>query len=342
MGDPYGIGPEVTVKALCDPALRASGRFVVYGIDRVLQRAARRAGITPFWFPVSTAELERFDSGVVVVDFPEYGRFEDDQPRPTVEGGAASLRFVDEAIEGARRQVLDAIVTAPIHKVSWRLAGCRFPGHTEKLADAFGVKRVTMMFAAGTLRLALASIHVALFDLRNLFTIGLVFQPIDLLAQALRDWFGVPAPRIAVAGLNPHASDGGRFGDEEQRIIEPAITMARQAGIDARGPFAADTLFTPAQMGRYDGIVAMYHDQGLIPVKLLAFHSAVNLTLGLPIVRTSVDHGTAFDIVGRNQAHPGSMVEALRLACLIASRAGASPPGPPRSVATPPSMRLPE
>jgi len=321
MGDPGGIGPEVVVKALSDPGLRAEGRFVIFGMESPLRRAARRAGVSPFWFSASASELTRIDSGVVVLDLTGPDSLEAESARPSVAGGMASLRFLDEALEAARAGHLDALVTGPIHKVSWSLAGCRFAGHTEKLADAFKARRVTMMFAADNLRLALASTHVPLFELRNRFTIGLVFQPIDLLAEALTCWFGVEQPRIAVAGLNPHASDDGRFGDEERRIIEPALVMARQVGIDVQGPFPADTLFTPAQIGRYDGIVAMYHDQGLIPVKLLAFNRAVNLTLGLPIIRTSVDHGTAFDIAGANQADGGSMTEAIRLACTITRRA---------------------
>ena len=150
------------------------------------------------------------------------------------------------------------------------------------------------------------------------FTIGCVFEPIDLLNDALKRWFGIKKPRIAVAALNPHASENGRFGDEEQRIIKPAILMAQEAGIDCEGPLPADSLFVPANSRRYDGIVAMYHDQGLIPIKMLAFNEAVNLTLGLPIVRTSVDHGTAFDIVGQNLADAGSMKAAIALAARIA------------------------
>ncbi len=319
MGDPCGIGAEVIVKALADPAIRALGRMIIYGAADVLEGVADAAGIRPFWFTLRRGEPLRVDSGVVVVDFDDYPAGLWVNARPTAEGGRASLRFVDEAIAAARDGVIDALVTGPIHKVSWKLAGCRFPGHTEKIADAFNTKRFTMAFFGGDLRLALASTHVGMFELRNHFTIGLVFQPIDLLHEALQRWFGIEKPRIAVAGLNPHAGEEGLFGDEEKRIIEPAIQMARNAGIDVEGPFPADTLFTERRRSRYDGIVAMYHDQGLIPVKLLSFGTAVNVTLGLPIVRTSVDHGTAFDIAGTNAADPGSMKEAIRLACRCAS-----------------------
>jgi 4-hydroxythreonine-4-phosphate dehydrogenase len=330
IGDPSGIGPEVIVKALGDPDVRSLGRFLIYGCEEALFDAAEKANIRPFWFRVERERAARIDTGVVVVDFDEYADYSWNEARPSAIGGKASLQFFDEAIEAARSGTIDAIVTGPIHKTSWRLAGCRFPGHTEKIADACKTRRYTMAFVGGGLRVALASTHLGLFDLRNKFTIGLVFQPIDLLDDALRHWFGIEHPRIAVAGLNPHSSEEGRFGDEETRIIEPAMQMARNAGINVEGPFPPDTLFLPRRRTRYDGIVAMYHDQGLIPVKMLAFDTAVNVTLGLPVIRTSVDHGTAFDIAGTNKADPGSMKEAVRLACQLATNATATQWSPPR------------
>ena len=318
MGYPCGIGAEVIVKALANPDVRGLARFIVYGVDDALLRAAHRAGIRPFWFCMPVEEANRVDSGVVVADFEDCADCGWSVTYPTAEGGRASIRFFDEAIEAARARVIDAMVTGPIHKSRWKMAGCPFPGHTEKLAAAFKVKRFTMLFVGAGMRVALASSHIGLFEVRNKFTIGLVFQPIDLLNDALEGWFGIEHPRIAVAALNPHAGEEGRFGDEERRIIEPAMQMARNAGIDVHGPFAADSLFTPQRRERYDGIVAMYHDQGLIPIKALAFDSAVNVTLGLPVIRTSVDHGTAFDIAATNSANPGSMIEAIRLACKLA------------------------
>ena len=330
MGDPSGIGAETIVKALADPDVRSLGRFVIYGVDEVLTAAADAAAIRPFWFRIPHEDQLRIDSGVIVLDYGEYAAGFWLRARPTAEGGKASLRFLDNAIETAQAGGFDAIVTAPIHKTSWKLARCPFPGHTEKLAHAFNTRRVTMTFVGGGLRIALASTHLSLFELRNRFTIGLVFQPIDLLHDALTGLFGIEHPRIAVAGLNPHAGEDGLFGDEEKRVIEPAMQMARNAGIEVEGPFPADTLFTPPHRTRFDGIVAMYHDQGLIPMKMLAFDTAVNLTLGLPIVRTSPDHGTAFDIAGTNQADPGSMKEAIRLACQLASQTAIAPtPQPP-------------
>jgi 4-hydroxythreonine-4-phosphate dehydrogenase len=320
MGDPAGIGPEVVVKALADAELRSRARFIIYGLHELLCYAADQAEVNPYWFHRPHEEVGRVESGVVVADFDEYSMLGPGLRRPTAEGGHASLRFVDEAVAATVDGWADAIVTGPIHKISWKMAGCRAPGHTEYLAAAFDVQRYTMMFVGGPFRVALASTHVGLFELRNSFTIGRVFQPIDQLDEALRHWFGITNPKIAVAGLNPHAGEEGRFGDEESRIIEPAILMAREAGIDVEGPFPADTLFWRASRGRYDGLVAMYHDQALIPVKLLAFDSSVNITLGLPVVRTSVDHGTAFDIAGTNQAGAGSMKAAIRLAIELARR----------------------
>jgi 4-hydroxythreonine-4-phosphate dehydrogenase len=175
-----------------------------------------------------------------------------------------------------------------------------------------------MMFVANNLKVALATIHEALFEVRHSFTIGCVFEPIDLLDKTLKSYFDIAKPKIAVAALNPHAGENGRFGDEEKRIIEPAIQLARQHKIDARGPFPADTVFARAVKGEFDGVVAMYHDQAMIPVKLLAFNSAVNVTIGIPIIRTSPAHGTAFEIAGKNKADPSSMKSAIRTAVQMA------------------------
>ncbi|MEE9293413.1 MAG: 4-hydroxythreonine-4-phosphate dehydrogenase PdxA [Phycisphaerae bacterium] len=318
MGDPAGIGAEVIAKALADPEIRSLGRFIIFGMEEPLDLAAGLAELDTCWYRCPHDEVMSVQSGVVLADYDEYS-VGLGLRHPNSECGAASLRFVEDAIQATRDGLADVVVTGPIHKISWRLAGCKLPGHTELLSDRFKCKRVTMMFAGGPLKVALASTHVGLFELRNRFTIGLVFQPIDLLDDALRRYWGIQCPRIAVAGLNPHAGDGGRFGDEESRIIEPAIIMAREAGILVEGPFAVDTIFHSVIDGRYDGVVVMYHDQGMIPIKLLAFDTAVNITLGLPIIRTSVDHGPAFDIAGRNKANPGSMKAAIRLACTLAS-----------------------
>jgi 4-hydroxythreonine-4-phosphate dehydrogenase len=320
MGDPLGIGPEVIVKALADESLRSAAHYIIYGSERWMRQAAESAELRTEWTSRSP-DVALYDVANVVIaehgdlDVPPSGARE-----PTVATGRASMAYLDRAIDDARGGRIDALTTAPISKTAWRLAGFDLPGHTELLARKFRTRRVTMMFVGGPLRVALASVHVPLFELRNSFTIGLVFRPIDLIHHALVEWFGIAEPRIAVAGLNPHAGEGGLFGEEEQRVIEPAIEMARHAGIRATGPLPADTLFLRAANGEFDAVVAMYHDQALIPIKLLAFDRAVNLTLGLPIIRTSVDHGTAYDIAGKNRADPGSMKAALRLAIHLARR----------------------
>jgi 4-hydroxythreonine-4-phosphate dehydrogenase len=333
MGDPAGVGPEVVIKALADPAIRRQARFVVYGMNELIAYAADLAEVEPFWHRLQhDSPRGRYDliHDVVVLDYDEYSQLSTRDIGPSKVGGQASLRFLDDAIAAAHRPQeeggIDAIVTAPICKASWKLAGIKFPGHTELLAARTKVRRVAMMFHADLpdeqLNVVLATIHLPLMDVRHVLTIGCVFNPIDLGHQAMKR-LGITNPRIAVCGLNPHASENGQFGDEEARVITPAIEMARQAGMDVQGPFPADTLFTPQRRGRFDLIVAMYHDQGLIPVKMLAFDSAVNMTLGTPIIRTSVDHGTAFDIAHKNQADPGSMKSAIRLAVRMAQgRAG--------------------
>ncbi len=335
MGDPLGIGPEVTVKALADRGLRSQARFLLFGMGGALHAAAERAGIEPFWWRAAhdSQALETTGShDVVLVDYddprsrPERAEEAgastvtyESRGRPTKSGGAASFQFVEDAIAAARHPAhaalrVDAIVTAPISKEAWSLAGRgKYPGHTELLATRFGATRSRMMFVAPNLRVILATTHIPLMEIRNVLTIGRVFDTIDMGAEACRR-LGVAKPRIAVCGLNPHAGENGLMGDEEHRIIEPAIRLAREQGIDAQGPFPGDTIFNAAVKGKYDLVVAMYHDQGLIPVKLLAFDSAVNATLGLPIVRTSPDHGTAYDIAGRNLANPGSMTAAINLA----------------------------
>lgn len=327
MGEPAGIGPEVVVKALADRRTRRLGRFVIYGMNELLSYAADLAEIAPYWWRLQhDSPRVGYDlvHEVVVLDYDEYSILGQTVHRPTKQGGQASLRFLDDATAAAMMGPgqpgrIDALVTAPICKESWRLAGCRYPGHTELLAARTAAKRVVMMFASPPLNVALATVHIPLTEIRNRLTIGRVFDPIDLGHKACVE-MGIKNPRIAVCGLNPHASENGQFGDEEQRIITPAIEMARNGGIDARGPFPADTIFRDAVAGRYDLVVAMYHDQGLIPVKLLAFDEAVNVTLGLPIIRTSVDHGTAFDIVGKNKADAGSLRAAIHLAARLAAR----------------------
>jgi 4-hydroxythreonine-4-phosphate dehydrogenase len=327
MGDPAGIGPEIVIKALADRSLRKQARFVIYGLNELLTYAADTQEVDPFWYRVqhdSDRSARQILDDVVVLDFDEFDGMLRAPHQPSKMGGLASKTFVEEAISDAllpadHPRHLDAIVTAPICKESWTLAGFNWPGHTELLSYRCKVRRHAMMFVSPRLRVTLATTHIPLNDIRNALTIGRVFDPIDLGNQACRE-LGIERPRIAVTGLNPHAGEHGQFGDEEARLIEPAVRVARDAGIDAHGPFPADTIFIRAAAGDYDLVVAMYHDQGLIPVKLLGWDKAVNWTLGLPILRTSPDHGTAFDIAGKNLASEGSMRAATELATTLATR----------------------
>jgi len=313
MGDPGGIGPEVIVKALADPLIRRQAKFIIFGMNEQLAYAADTAEIDPYWLRHQHEKISRhYPRHVAVADYDEYS-----VPAwvhaPSKISGEVSMRFCLDAINAANDGIIDAVVTAPINKTSWQYANSTWTGHTEMLADLCK-SRKAMMFVGGPLKLALATIHESLFALRHKFTIGTVFEPIDLLNDALKKYFGIKKPKIAVCGLNPHAGEEGQFGDEERRVISPAILMAQEVGIDCCGPYPADTLFVKAAHGEYDGVVAMYHDQGLIPVKLMAFDKAVNVTIGLPIIRTSPCHGTAFDIAGKGIANESSMKEAIKVA----------------------------
>jgi len=318
MGDPAGIGPEIIVKALADPTIRRAAKYVVFGMNEQLCYAADAAEIEPFWGRHQHEKISKdYPFKVVVADYDEYS-----VPAwirgPSRPAGEASIRFCLDAIGAARAGLIDAVVTGPISKTSWKLAGAEWPGHTEMFAQRCRSKRKAMMFIAGPLKVALATIHEPLFEIRNKFTIGCVFEPIDLLNDALRQYFDMENPRIGVAALNPHAGENGHIGDEEKRIIAPAILMAQEQGINCQGPFPADSLFLRASRGEFDAVVAMYHDQAMIPVKLIGFEQAVNITIGIPIIRTSPAHGTAFDIAGRNRANPSSMKSAIATAIEMA------------------------
>ena len=233
--------------------------------------------------------------------------------------GRAAYDTLVRAVGDARAGHVDAIATAPVNKAAFAAAGLPWKGHTDLLGHLCGVPRVAMMFHAPMLKVVLATVHVALRDVPALLTREHVAATLELTAIELPR-FGVTRPRIALAALNPHAGEGGLFGREDDDVLAPAVADVRAAGHDVRGPFPADTVFVRATRGEFDCVVACYHDQGLVPVKLLAFGSAVNVTLGLPIVRTSVDHGTAFDIAGQGVADPGSLVHAVRLAADLATR----------------------
>jgi 4-hydroxythreonine-4-phosphate dehydrogenase len=279
VGDPAGIGPEVAARAAADRSLLDVCEPVVY---------------TP---PPGTA----FAPGVLSAD-----------------AGRAAYDVIVRATADAQSGAVDAVATAPINKEAFRLAGLPWSGHTDLLAHLTGAGHVAMMFHSDALRVVLATVHIPLAEVPRALTQEWLEATIALTAHEMPR-FGVQTPRIGVAGLNPHAGEHGLFGVEEERAIRPAIAACCALGINASGPFPGDTIFVRAARGEFDVVIACYHDQGLIPVKLVAFGQAVNVTLGLPIVRTSVDHGTAFDIAGRGVADPSSMIAAVRLAARLAA-----------------------
>jgi 4-phospho-D-threonate 3-dehydrogenase / 4-phospho-D-erythronate 3-dehydrogenase len=321
MGDPAGIGPEVIAKALAGAKVRRLCRPLVIGSFPVMRQAVKSLKLKMRVIRVEGHEMAPPRPNHLAVMDPldhPLGRF----PRGVAasDTGAASVLFIKKAVELAQLGCIDGIVTAPINKEAINMAGCHFPGHTELLADLTKTQESGMMIVGGPLRIMFVTTHVAIKDLPALLTQAKIEKAIRLAHLALRDLFGIKKPRIGVAALNPHAGEHGLFGDEEARVILPAARAAQALGICASDPLPADTLFGKAARGEYDGVVALYHDQGLIPLKLVAFGACVNLTVGLPIIRTSVDHGTAFDIVGKGIADPGSLVEAITLAATLVAR----------------------
>jgi len=269
--------------------------------------------------PVSEQDLRAPRPGTICVLDPlkrPLGTFP--QGRVSEKAGAASVSFILKAVDLAQRGIIDALVTGPINKEAINLAGYHYPGHTELLADLTRSKEVGMMIMGGPLKIMFVTTHVAIRRLPDALNANGIFRAIRLADRAMREYFGIAKPRIGVAALNPHAGEGGLFGEDERLNILPASRRARRMGIDASDPLPADTLFGKAGRGEFDAVVAMYHDQGLIPLKMVSFGECVNMTVGLPIIRTSVDHGTAFDIVGKGIAECGSLLEALIMAARLA------------------------
>jgi 4-hydroxythreonine-4-phosphate dehydrogenase len=281
VGDPAGIGPEIALKAAAHAGVLAACEPVLYG-------------------PSTPGELAAFDRG-----------------RISARAGKAAYDSILAAVADAQAGRIDAIATAPINKEAFAAAGVPWRGHTELLAHLTGASQFAMMFYAEELRVVLATVHIALADVPRALTPERLETTIALTAAELPR-FGHPRPRLAVAGLNPHAGEHGVIGRDEDEMMSPVLEACRARGIDVAGPFPADTIFLRAMKGEFDAVIACYHDQGLIPVKMAAFGRAVNVTLGLPIVRTSVDHGTAFDIAGQGMADPGSLIEAVKLAAKLA------------------------
>jgi 4-hydroxythreonine-4-phosphate dehydrogenase len=308
MGDPSGIGPEVALKAIC--SIKDSFIPLVVGDPALLEEAAKLFDL-PLRLRVIGNPEEAKPDIINLIDVGPSGSYK--KGVPTAEGGRASIASIRKALELALKGSVDALVTAPISKEALRMAGGPWPGHTEMLAELTGTKDYAMMLLGGQLRVILVTIHRALKDVPSLITKESVSKTIKLAVQAC-SMLGIEAPRIGVAGLNPHAGEAGLFGDEEIRDIRPAIEDANAQGIPVTGPYPPDTLFHRAYKGEFDMLVCMYHDQGLIPLKLLAFEQGVNVTVGLPIIRTSPDHGTACDIAWKDKADPSSMIEAIRTA----------------------------
>jgi 4-phospho-D-threonate 3-dehydrogenase / 4-phospho-D-erythronate 3-dehydrogenase len=323
MGDASGAGPEILVKALGLPQVRSLCRPLAIGHSATIRQAAGIVGSDLAIRPVESVEAARFEDGVIDVleaayidlEKLEYGAVQ-------AMSGQAAYDCIVRAVNLALAGEIGAIVTSALHKEALNQAGHHYPGHTELLAHLCGVQSVTMMLAAGNFRVSHVSTHVSLREAILLATRERIVQVGRLTHEAVRR-LGVAAPRLAVAGLNPHSGEGGLFGDEEIREIEPAVQELQRMGMDVAGPVPPDTVFYRMERGQYDAVIAMYHDQGHIPTKVLAFDMGVNVTLGLPIIRTSVDHGTVFGKAGKGTANPSSMVEALKMA---AAMAGSSEP----------------
>jgi 4-hydroxythreonine-4-phosphate dehydrogenase len=324
MGDPTGVGPELIIKTLLNGGFDDCPRpLLIAGDLGVLRRAARLFGeatrleaqgenhLGTHRLFLGERHLNVQPLSVLNAETLQYGA-------PGVACGRAMLDYVVWACDRCREGVAAGMVTAPISKTAIHQAGCHFPGHTELLAERCGVKKVVMMLGGDRLKVCLATTHLALRDVPAALSPSALLESLRIIDGAFRYGFGLQQPRVAVLALNPHAGEAGLFGDEEARIIVPAIAAARAVGIDASGPHSADTLFHFAVQGRYDVVFAMYHDQGLGPLKLLHFEDAVNVTLGLPIVRTSVDHGTAYDLAGTGTASEKSLVAAVRMAARMA------------------------
>jgi 4-hydroxythreonine-4-phosphate dehydrogenase len=323
MGDPAGIGPEIAVKALSGPELYELCRPLVVGDKKALTRAAAQVGSVARIRGVAAVGQAGFASGTI--DVLDLANVPEDlaMGRLDARAGQAAYDYVKTAVELAMAGSVAAIATAPINKEALKLAGCAHPGHTEILGELSGAKQFAMMLSTKTLKVIHVTTHVALRRACDLISKERVLTTIGLARDALVQ-MGITRPRIAVAGLNPHAGEAGMFGDEEINHIAPAVEAARALGIDATGPVPPDTVFyRTIRGGEFDMVVVMYHDQGHIPIKVLGFESGVNVTVGLPFVRTSVDHGTAFDKAGKGTADSVSLVEAVRLAARMAGRPAA-------------------
>ncbi|HTQ36396.1 MAG TPA: 4-hydroxythreonine-4-phosphate dehydrogenase PdxA [Steroidobacteraceae bacterium] len=308
-GEPAGIGPDICLQSALAPAAGVDCEIVCLADATLLAARARQLGL-PFPPPDARFRVEHIPLAVPTA-----------AGRPDPRNARYVLALLDRALAGCRRGEFAAMVTAPVQKSVINDAGIAFTGHTEYLAAACGVSHPVMLLAAGNLRVALATTHLPLRAVGDAITGQLLDTILDILQRDLVARFGLARPRIGVCGLNPHAGESGHLGREELEVIGPAIQRARTRGIEASGPWPADTIFTPRQLAHFDVVLAMFHDQGLPVLKHAGFGEAVNVTLGLPVIRTSVDHGTALDLAGTGRADAGSLLAALRLAAEIAARA---------------------
>ena len=314
LGDPAGIGPEVVLKALMHREVFDTCRPVVVGDRGVLDRAAARLAIQPRYESIVAISRGGYEEGTVpLLDLGNVALAETPVGQVSAGAGRAAVEYVMRACDLAMAGEAEAVVTAPLNKEAMHRAGFLYPGHTELLAERTGAERVSMLLVGPSLRVVHVSTHVALEEAIRRVTPARVLEVIELAHNSCR-MLGIEAPRVAVAGLNPHASENGLFGVQEAEQVQPAIESARARGWTVSDPQPPDTVFLRATRGEYDIVVAMYHDQGHIPMKLLAFDSGVNVSIGLPIIRTSVDHGTAFDIAGTGKASEESMLAAIRVA----------------------------
>ena len=321
MGDPCGVGPEIIITALQAPDIIGICTPFVIGdrpaLDRALAVCASPLEIHPISEPEEAAGAP--ENSIPLLALSQLTEADLVYGNPTAAAGDAVYRYICSAARLCLDGRVAAMVTAPISKEAMNRAGHNYPGHTELLAELCGSDDFVMMLAGDVLRVSLVTIHEALADIPRMITFGKVLKTIRITAAGVARLTGQPRPRLAVLALNPHCGEGGMFGSEERETIAPAVQAARAEGIDAVGPLSADTLFHFAGQGAYDGVVAMYHDQGLIPLKMLHFDDGVNITLGLPIIRTSVDHGTAYDLAGTGRASERSLLAAVRMAVRMAS-----------------------
>lgn len=319
MGDACGVGPELVVSAFQDPRLREACLPILYGSPRVLNLFRKAMNVEKFHYVmIQTADQAQFRKLNVIDCVPDLERIEIGLPSP--EGARLAYFSVKRAVEDAQHQLLDALVTLPVDKASFQKFDEAFTGHTELLAQAFNVQENLMFMVADDLRVGLVTNHLPISEVANNLTTERIIRKARLMEQSLREDFSISSPMIAILGLNPHAGDSGLLGKEDEEIIAPAIKELKRKGIRAIGPYPADGFFGSLKYRKFDGVLAMYHDQGLIPFKLIAGYAGVNFTAGIPIVRTSPDHGVAYDIAGKSIADAESLRESLFLAIDIHRR----------------------